>query len=406
MELWLMMIRMLILTVFLLMFCSITLTPLVLSHIITEAEYFIDIDPGIGKGTPLNSSDGAFDSNYESISTELDLSSICIGVHNIYIRMKNELGVWGKTAKYIFEITGDIDIIESEYRIEPIETNSFVNKNNVDNTLIKIPVTDCAIEATIDTSSLDAGLYKIFVRFKDSESKWGPFRQRKFEVTEAATIKSAEFSVDSITQEAYPMSPSDNNFDEGIEVLYGNIETYNLNEGDHVLYIKIIDSYQRMSIHEKIFSILKKGLIIGELNTTITGNTVPVIGASVNLNETGENVLSNSDGIFVFSDLESGLYTITVKQNGFKDLSMKDIQVKMNETTNLPYIELNTTLMEEYNGLNVNYGLLLNKYSQLSEKYSETENFNNLFDINNDKKVNLLEAINVLRIISGSYRDD
>ncbi len=72
---------------------------------IEAAEFFIDSDPGIGNGTPLNPSDGAFDSPTEDVFlSNVDISSLSDGVHKIYVRGKAG-GVWG-LAEYEELIVG------------------------------------------------------------------------------------------------------------------------------------------------------------------------------------------------------------------------------------------------------------------------------------------------------------
>lgn len=56
---------------------------------ITYAEYHIDSLGGFGTGTPLNSSDGAFDSPSESISELLDFSHLSDGSHEIFLLANN-----------------------------------------------------------------------------------------------------------------------------------------------------------------------------------------------------------------------------------------------------------------------------------------------------------------------------
>jgi len=71
---------------------------------IVAAEYFIDIDPGEGNGSIMPAKDGAFDTTMEEVELSLPTSNLSIGVHNLYIRMKNSDGLWGIPRKIMFNI--------------------------------------------------------------------------------------------------------------------------------------------------------------------------------------------------------------------------------------------------------------------------------------------------------------
>ena len=53
------------------------------------AEYYIDIDPGIGKGVPMNPADGQFDAvsgAWEDITATIDTANLSAGTHTVYVR--------------------------------------------------------------------------------------------------------------------------------------------------------------------------------------------------------------------------------------------------------------------------------------------------------------------------------
>ncbi len=68
--------------------------------IITEAEYFIDADPGFGNGTSIDLADGSEIEESVTINTS-DLSE---GSYIAYIRVKDEDGEWSLIAKQAFEV--------------------------------------------------------------------------------------------------------------------------------------------------------------------------------------------------------------------------------------------------------------------------------------------------------------
>ncbi|MFT4062584.1 MAG: T9SS type A sorting domain-containing protein [Edaphocola sp.] len=58
---------------------------------VTAAEYFIDTDPGLGSGTGITLTGG---SNVTASNVAVDISSLAVGVHRIYVRTKNANGNW------------------------------------------------------------------------------------------------------------------------------------------------------------------------------------------------------------------------------------------------------------------------------------------------------------------------
>jgi hypothetical protein len=62
--------------------------------IITEAEYFIDSNCE-GIGNPMTSVDGVFDQRIESIVSDVDTTSLSLGQHTLYIRVKDSEDKWG-----------------------------------------------------------------------------------------------------------------------------------------------------------------------------------------------------------------------------------------------------------------------------------------------------------------------
>ena len=70
---------------------------------ITEAEYFIDSDPGFGAGTKIASiTSSSIDSN---VNFSIDLTALDTGFHDLFIRSKNAAGKWSITNYLQFQKT-------------------------------------------------------------------------------------------------------------------------------------------------------------------------------------------------------------------------------------------------------------------------------------------------------------
>ena len=70
------------------------------SNIVT-AEYYIDTDPGIGKGGAMFATDGVFSGSTEHVFAAIDLYAIAAltpGNHTIFVRGKDAAGNWGSTS--------------------------------------------------------------------------------------------------------------------------------------------------------------------------------------------------------------------------------------------------------------------------------------------------------------------
>ena len=91
---------------------------------IVAAEYFIDTDPGEGKGIPLQAKDGAFDGDTEQVEATFRTSGLSPGEHTLYVRMKDSRGKWGLPRSQTFTVLkaeiakgdvngdGEVDILD------------------------------------------------------------------------------------------------------------------------------------------------------------------------------------------------------------------------------------------------------------------------------------------------------
>jgi len=79
---------------------------------ISEAEYFIDHDPGVGNAIPLPPLDGNFDQQQEDAWLDnIDISHLPIGNHTVYARIKNNKGVWGPVRSFEYRISLSLGLI-------------------------------------------------------------------------------------------------------------------------------------------------------------------------------------------------------------------------------------------------------------------------------------------------------
>lgn len=137
---------------------------------ITGAEYFIDTDPGFGKGTPITITTPAV--NVANQSFSFSLATLSTGIHNLFIRTRNAAGKWSITNKFIFykpsvDATTSSNIVKAEYFFDT--DPGFGNG-------INIPVTAGLNLSNISfspvISGLSVGMHNLFIRTKNANGSW------------------------------------------------------------------------------------------------------------------------------------------------------------------------------------------------------------------------------------------
>lgn len=72
---------------------------------LTAAEYYIDTDPGQGRGTPIIPRDGTFDQPFEYLQRYgVSTTGLEPGVHTLYVRVKQDSGEWSATQSAVFHV--------------------------------------------------------------------------------------------------------------------------------------------------------------------------------------------------------------------------------------------------------------------------------------------------------------
>jgi len=71
---------------------------------IVAAEWFRDVDPGDGNGTPMAALDGAFDSPNEQLTVAINVLTWRLGHYTLYARAKDAAGNWGPTSSVVLTI--------------------------------------------------------------------------------------------------------------------------------------------------------------------------------------------------------------------------------------------------------------------------------------------------------------
>jgi len=178
-------------TILLLLFCLCALHGV--TQKITHLEYCIDVDKGYNKNTVIELIPFA-DSTYK---IPIDLSSVTIGTHILYMRTRDSTGKWSITTRRNIEVVqpSAIDkVIAGEYFID-------TDPGYGNATAIKVLTKDTDILQTFkpNVKKLQPGFHLLYMRFKDSYGAWGITARRNIEIIPAedtAKIIAVEYAFD------------------------------------------------------------------------------------------------------------------------------------------------------------------------------------------------------------------
>jgi hypothetical protein len=151
---------------------------------VAAAEYYIDIDPGIGNATSLQAADGGMGSVQELITaTTVPISGLAMGNHTLYLRARNSRGLWGPTRAMPFEVLRTRFIAGAECGLggggDTAPTGAVYAMDAVN-----LPF-DSGVEDVIKTglkAPLQVGTYRAFVRTRDSLSLTSSWSYAEFKV--------------------------------------------------------------------------------------------------------------------------------------------------------------------------------------------------------------------------------
>lgn len=140
---------------------------------LARLEYFFDIDPGYGKGYPLQNP--ATGTNVYQMSFDV----LEAGAHVIYIRAQEKNGVWSPTiSRPLYAVNpSDESIVALEYFFDNADPGegkavavSFPNSR-------KEPFT-----FDVETNGLEVGNHQFNLRAKDDKGKWSVLNSEPFEI--------------------------------------------------------------------------------------------------------------------------------------------------------------------------------------------------------------------------------
>lgn len=168
-------------------------TELSVNNIITDMEYFIDDDPGVGNGTDVPLSAAVAIDHIENIPTD----TLAIGFHTLNIRIQDDQGNWSVLDNQPF-VVAKSNAVE---RNQVIAMEYFFDTDPGISNATAINSTDTSeldYLGLINSRSLSKGFHSLNVRALDSDSIWGILNTRPFFVGRGSrdTIIQGEYFID------------------------------------------------------------------------------------------------------------------------------------------------------------------------------------------------------------------
>lgn len=216
---------------------------------LVAAEYFIDVDPGLGNASPINITSGTGVNQ----NLNIPIPMLTEGMHLLAIRIKNPAGKWSlfERKNFIVQYLNAPDLVSAEYFIDSdpgignatpinITAGSSVQQN-----------------LTLSIPNLSEGMHLLAIRVKNAAGKWSLFERKNFIVQhlDYGDIISAEFFIDNDpgVGNATPVDITNGaSVDEDLLLLIPNTTPV----GDHILALRVLDSRGKWSLYEnRIFKV-------------------------------------------------------------------------------------------------------------------------------------------------------
>lgn len=203
---------------------------------IVYVEYFIDTDPGVGKGVPLALPDLAYKAHL-NLEPEIDTKGLALGEHQLYVRAKDAFDQWTNVMNRPFTIveSGSSEEPEQEGDLARIEyffdTDPGYGKG--------IPLAKASTgENTYEMSfeSLTPGYHLLSLRAQDKTGHWSSTMSRPVFVINPQKVEALEYFIDEdpgVGKAVAVTLPEDLS-----EAFAFEVVTEQLEPGDHKLYVR------------------------------------------------------------------------------------------------------------------------------------------------------------------------
>ena len=230
---------------------------------ITDMEYFFNTDPGFGIATPIT-----VNTNTGSV-TQIDLQILVgnslTGFNTLYVRAKDNAGVWGLNDGQVFYITklensasnimaaeyffNDYDGFGNETTIIPIDSNSGLLTQTI----------------TIPVGSNQTGFNTLYIRTQDNLGLWSLYDRRIFYITEtnASNIVAAEYFFNNDPGigggTSININPIANEITEDLSLTVNSLNGFN------TLYVRTQDDLGVWSLYDRQLFYVSEDLVLANI---------------------------------------------------------------------------------------------------------------------------------------------
>ncbi|HYM92744.1 MAG TPA: kelch repeat-containing protein [Chitinophagaceae bacterium] len=258
---------------------------------ITKAEYFFDTDPGFGNGTDIPVSSGTIISN---VSFTANINLISTGIHQVFVRVKDANSNWSISNRTFFykypgSPTSVPNIIKAEYFFD--NDPGFGNGTAITITP-GVQILNQVFSG--NTSSLNSGTHRLFIRVQDANGNWSITNYTSFEFTASASLTCSVNQISPVlcygqSNGSAIVTPSGGN--EPYTYLWDNGETnataINLSAGLHSVTvtdasqststcnITITQPSAQLLASVSVTNVSCYGLSDGTASVSVTGGTAP-----------------------------------------------------------------------------------------------------------------------------------
>ena len=164
---------------------------------ITKAEYFFDIDQGIGNGTSISNFSPA---DVINLNANIAINTLAPGFHVLLMRVLNSDGVWSLTDSRYFYISSNTTVNTANITAAEYFIDADPGAGNALSTPVGITGAVVNFTAMIP-ANLSPGFHRLLIRTKDADGKWGLSETRTFYIypptgTNMPIITAAEYFFD------------------------------------------------------------------------------------------------------------------------------------------------------------------------------------------------------------------
>ena len=166
---------------------------------VSRAEYFFDTDPGLAKGTSITI---PVSGNQVDITTDIPVTGLNSGFHNLFIRTMNVNGVWGLYEARNFYIKPVVSATTFQLKQAEYFFDTDPGLGNGTAVTAFTKADQISITQDISTTGLSSGFHHLYIRVKSDDNHWSLYESRNFyikPVISSSTYKlvKAEYFFDS-----------------------------------------------------------------------------------------------------------------------------------------------------------------------------------------------------------------